>query len=95
MHRTTALPVSDLEFSTWLADGPTEDELREAYLALESRRTDLWTPGHIDSFRRDRFELDSTYVDRLVQIKWALAQIWTTTGQFDRLGTPRREAHLV
>lgn len=92
----TALPASDLEFSSWLTGDPTEDELREAYLALESKRADLWTPGYIDSFRRDRFELDSTYVDRLVQIKWALAQVWTTSGQFDRLGTTnRREAQLV
>ncbi len=88
----TALPASELEFSTWLADGRTEDELREAYLALESQRADLWTPGHIDSFRRDRFELDSTYVDRLVRIKWALAQIWSTSGQFDRLDRQPREA---
>jgi len=91
----TALPATDLEFSSWIAAQPTEDQLREAYLALESRRADLWTPGHIDSFRRDRFELDSTYVDRLVQIKWALARIWTTSGQFDRLAPVTRESELV
>ena len=44
---------SDLEFDAWLAGSPSEDELRAAYVELEARRTDLWTPGHIDSFRRE------------------------------------------
>ena len=82
----------DPDFQAWLAQTPSEDELREAYVQLEARRADLWRPGHIDSFRRDRFELDSTYVDRLVRIKWALAQIWSTSGQFDRLDRQPREA---
>ena len=79
------LPISDLEFANWLAGDPTEDELREAYLALESKRADLWTPGHIDSFRRDRFDLDAAYVRRLVRLKKALARHWVVTGQVDDL----------
>jgi hypothetical protein len=77
------LASSDLEFDSWLLQFPSEDELRSAYLELEARRADLWTPGHIDSFRRDRYELDSTYVRRLVRIKRALAQVWTVSGQID------------
>lgn len=73
---------SDAEFSAWLDAAPTEDALREAYLLLEAKRAHLWTAGHLDSFRRDRYELDARYVTRLVQIKWALAHIWTDTGQF-------------
>ncbi len=76
---------SDLEFQDWLAQNPTEDELRAAYLLLEAKKADLWSPGHIDSFRRDRFELDGIYVGRLVKIKWALANHWAASGQFDRL----------
>lgn len=79
------LASSDLEFATWLSQSPSEDELRSAYLALESRRADLWTAGHIDSFRRDRYELDSRYVRRLVQVKRALADLWTVSGQIDPL----------
>jgi hypothetical protein len=75
------LVTSDLEFDAWLSQSPSEDELRTAYLALETRRSDLWTAGHIDSFRRDRYELDSRYVRRLVRIKRALADLWTTSGQ--------------
>ena len=79
------LASSDAEFQEWLAQDPTEDELRDAYLRLETKRTGLWTSGHIDSFRRDRYELDSTYIDRLIHVKWALARHWATTGQFNRL----------
>lgn len=84
------LDSSEAEFHDWLAQHPTEDELREAYLRLETRRANLWTPGHIDSFRRDRYELDSRYVGCLVQIKWALANHWASSGQFDHLD---REFH--
>lgn len=38
---------------------PTEDDLRAAYLLLETRRADLWTADLLDSFRRDRFERDA------------------------------------
>jgi hypothetical protein len=83
------LAHTDAEFDEWLAQGPTEDELRAAYFTLEEHRANLWRPGHTDSFRRDRFERDSRYVTRLVQIKWALASVWSATGQFDRFGEPR------
>jgi hypothetical protein len=76
-----SLVTSDLEFDSWLSQSPSEDDLRTAYLALEARRADLWTAGHIDSFRRDRYELDSRYVRRLVRIKRALADLWTASGQ--------------
>lgn len=79
------LASSDLEFDAWLSQSPTEDELRAAYLVLETRRADLWTAGHIDSFRRDRYELDSRYIRRLVRIKRALADLWTVSGQIDPL----------
>ena len=79
------LASSDLEFESWLSQSPTEDELRSAYLELEARRADLWTAGHIDSFRRDRYELDSRYIRRLVRIKRALADLWTVSGQIESL----------
>ena len=78
-------PATDLTFDLWLASSPTEDQLRDAYLTLEARRTDLWTPGHIYSFRRDRFDLDAAYVRRLVRLKQALAHHWVVTGQVDDL----------
>lgn len=86
---TTIHTRSDLEFDAWLAGSPTEDELRAAYVELEARRTDLWTAGHIDSFRRDRYELDSRYIRRLVGIKAALADVWATSGQ---ISSARRTA---
>jgi hypothetical protein len=83
---------SDLEFENWLSQSPTEDQLRSAYLDLEARRADLWTAGHIDSFRRDRYELDSRYIRRLVRIKRALADLWTVSGQIDALPTAGQPA---
>ena len=84
------LAPADDEFQKWLAQTPSEDELREAYLVLETHRANLWQTGHIDSFHRDRYERDSRYVTRLVQLKWELANRWTTTGQFDRFaGEPQ------
>jgi len=62
-----------------------EDELRDAYVRLETKRSQLWTPGALDSFRRDRYELDARCVHRLVRIKWALATRWEASGQFDGL----------
>ena len=82
------LDLTDTDFATWLASVPTEDELRDAYVRLEAKRAQLWTAGHHDSFRRDRYELDARYVDRLVRIKWALARRWEASGQFDGLSRP-------
>jgi hypothetical protein len=76
---------TDTEFTIWLETVATEDELRGAYLSLEQHRAHLWTRGHLDSFRRDRFERDARYVHRLIRIKWLLAARWTASGQFDRL----------
>jgi hypothetical protein len=73
--------ASESDYATWLASSPSEDALRAAYFELENARTDLWTPGHIDSFRRDRYELDARLVRRLVQLKQALAAAWETSGQ--------------
>ena len=78
---TFTLASTDLEFDAWLSQNPSEDELRSAYLHLETRRADLCTTGHIDSFRRDRYELDTRCVRRLVRIKQALAETWATSGQ--------------
>lgn len=72
---------TDEQLREWLGTTPTEDELRAAYLLLEGKRSDIWTPGHIDSFRRDRFDLDARYVRQLVQLKAALARQWIRTGQ--------------
>ena len=80
-----ALDQTDTDFATWLASVPTEDELRDAYVRLEAKRSQLWTPGALDSFRRDRYELDARCVHRLVRIKWALATRWEASGQFDGL----------
>ncbi len=78
---TFTLASSDIEFDAWIGQTHTEDQLRSAYLQLETCRADLWTSGHIDSFRRDRYELDGRYVRRLVRIKAALVDLWTVTGQ--------------
>jgi hypothetical protein len=75
--------TSETELARWLASGPSEDELRECYLTLERRRAELWTPGHVESYRRDRFERDATYVRSLVQVKQALARHWQATGQIE------------
>jgi hypothetical protein len=75
---------SEADFEAWLAAGPDEDELRATYVALEAERAGLWTPGHIDSFRRDRFERDAVCISRLVQVKQALARHWEATGQLRR-----------
>lgn len=74
--------LSPAEFTTWLASNPSEDELRDAYVILETRRAQLWTPGHDDSFRRDRYERDAEYVTQLVRVKWALSRRWAESGQF-------------
>ena len=58
--------------------------MRETYVALEAERAALWTPGHIDSFRRDRFERDAVCISRLVRVKQALARHWEATGQLRR-----------
>jgi len=78
---------TDAQFDAWLASGPTEDELRDAYLTLETARAQLWTPGHLESYRRDRFDVDERYVRRLVQLKWALATHWSESGQFARFAS--------
>lgn len=72
---------NDRSFLEWIEANPREDELREAYLALESHRSDLWTPGHIASYRRDRYDVDARDVRRLVQVKAALAREWVRSGQ--------------
>jgi len=75
--------ATDSEYASWLATDPSEDQLREAYIALETARADLWTAGHIESFRRDRYEVDHRLVRRLVQVKRALASSWETSGQIE------------
>jgi hypothetical protein len=75
------LDASDSEYSAWLQTRPSESDLRAGYFALEAAREALWTQGHIDSFRRDRYELDARYVRRLVHVKQALAAEWTESGQ--------------
>ncbi len=78
------LDTSDTEFATWLSLNPPEDELRDVYFKLETDRVKLWTPGHIDSFRRDRYEVDQRLIHRLVQVKRALATAWESSGQIVR-----------
>jgi hypothetical protein len=78
------LDASDSDYAAWLATRPSESDLRAGYFTLESAREALWTPGHIDSFRRDRYELDTRYVRRLVEVKQALASEWTESGQLQR-----------
>jgi hypothetical protein len=75
---------TDAALEEWLDTPPTEDDLRLAYISLETRRADLWTSGHIDSFRRDRYEVDARYVRQLVLVKRALARHWNETGQLDQ-----------
>jgi hypothetical protein len=73
--------ATDSDYAAWLASEPSEDQLREAYIMLESARAELWTPGHIESFRRDRYDVDHRLVRRLVLVKQELAEAWETTGQ--------------
>ncbi len=72
---------NDQSFLEWLEAHPSEDELRTAYLALETHRAELWTPGTHASYRRDRYDVDARDVRRLVQVKAALAREWVRTGQ--------------
>ena len=72
---------NDQSFLEWLEAQPREDELREAYLALESHRAELWTTGAHASYRRDRYDVDARDVRRLVQVKAALARERVRTGQ--------------
>lgn len=72
---------NDQSFLDWIEAQPTEDQLRGAYLDLEAHRANLWTPGHIASYHRDRYDIDARDVRRLVQIKAALAREWVRTGQ--------------
>ena len=72
---------NDQSFHAWLETDPTEDELRHAYLALEAHRAELWTPGTIASYRRDRYDVDASDVRRLVQVKAALAREGVRSGQ--------------
>lgn len=80
--------LTDAEFDAWIASNPDEAGLREAYIRLEAKLSDLWTPGHIDSYRRDRHERADDLVARLVRIKFALTSTWIETGQFAGLRTP-------
>lgn len=79
---TFTTDITTEQLATWLDTTPSEDALREAYVTLEARRAELWAPGHIQSFRRDRYDLDARLVTCLVRIKWALAQRWEQSGQF-------------
>ncbi len=88
MSTIVAIAPSRTQFQAWLASGPSEDELREAYLTLEHERAQLWTPGHLDSFRRDRYERDAEYVARLVEVKRALVRQWQRSGQLDTGSAP-------
>jgi hypothetical protein len=83
-----AIAPTRTQFQTWLASAPSEDELRETYLTLERERAQLWTPGHLESFRRDRYERDAEYVARLVEVKRALARHWQRSGQLGTGSTP-------
>lgn len=80
------IDASDADYATWLASNPSEDELRDAYFVLETARAQLWTPGHIDSYRRDRYEVDHRLVQRLVQVKRSLADTWEESGQIQLQG---------
>lgn len=86
---------SDQSFETWLGAGPTEDELRHAYLALEAHRAELWTTGSLASYRRDRYDVDARHVRRLVQVKAALAREWVRSGQLPRADRADRDDDLT
>lgn len=86
---------SDQSFETWLGAGPTEDELRHAYLALEAHRAELWTTGSLASYRRDRYDVDARDVRRLVQVKAALAREWVRSGQLPRADRADRDDDLT
>ena len=74
---------NDQSFLEWLEAQPSEDELRTAYLTLETHRAELWTAGTPASYRRDRYDVDARDVRRLVQVKAALAREWVRTGQVE------------
>lgn len=73
--------ITEQDFNDWIESSPSEDELREAMYVLEAKKSALFTPGHDDSYLRDRFEREARYIGRLVRIKEALARIWIETGQ--------------
>lgn len=80
LYRTT-----DEEFNEWLDSNPSEDDLREALLVLEAKKASLWDAGELDSYHRDRYERDATYMSRLRRVKAALTAVWLDTGQIKPL----------
>ncbi len=90
------LDAPDTDYATWLASHPTEDELRDAYFVLESVRAQLWTPGHIDSYRRYRYQVDQRLVQLFLrQVKAVLGGVWSparSTCSADRLSVARAVA---
>lgn len=82
--------VTEQEFSEWLLSDPNEDELREAFIALEKKKADLWDNSSHDSFSRDRYDRDSIYMTRLRRVKAALSAKWVETGQVTPVVYPWR-----
>lgn len=35
---------------------------------IESKRNDLWTPGHITSYLRNRYELNDAYTEMITRL---------------------------
>lgn len=72
LHSTCAT-----DFDVWISDSDLcETELNEALRILEIKRSNLWTPGHDDSYYRNRYDLDALYVERMNKIKERLAKCW-------------------
>lgn len=63
-------------FTAWLDSDPTENELLDAFIILRQKQANLWTPGHDDSYYRDRYERHDSYSNRIVLIQRRLASLW-------------------
>lgn len=65
--------ITDQEFSEWL-EAPTTyvEDMVEAVAVLRAKRSLLWMPGSQDSYLRDRYERDATYVQRINDVLDAL-----------------------
>lgn len=56
----------------WLDTAPLE-ELTTALEELKQIREDLWTPGHITSYMRNRYDLNDEYTRLISQLETCIA----------------------
>lgn len=59
-------------------DSMGESDLLASLILLDMKRGDLWTPGHHDSYHRDRYERDAQIVQKSREVKAKLVSLWKT-----------------